>query len=138
MMSAGAHASGFISQVASTPPSAIPGLILTGYTEYLWSYKPNSWVAKIASIFRVLALLVVLPVVFLGALVRKHVKYSSVHEVICMIVPGYRFLWDCSNVRYCRGREGLYKWQGSSSFHRRGSCDTHQLRKRIRLSGVRS
>jgi len=100
-MSIGAHASGLVSQVASIPPSAIPGLILTGYTEYLWSYKPNSWVAKIASIFRVLALLVVLPVVFLGALVRKHVKDSSVHAVIGMTVPGYCFLWDCSNVRYC-------------------------------------
>ena len=75
MMSVGAHASGFISQITSTL-SAIPGLISTGYTEYLWSYKPNSWVAKIASIFRALALLVALPVVFLGALVRRHIKIS--------------------------------------------------------------
>ena len=75
MMSVGAHASGFFSQIISTPLSAVPGLILTGYTEYLWSYKPNSWVAKIASIFRVLALLAVLPVVFLGVLVCRHVKF---------------------------------------------------------------
>lgn len=101
-MSGVVYISGFISQVASIPLSAVPGLIVAGYTEYLWDYKPNSWVAKIASIFRVLALLVVLPVTVLGVLVCRHLKYPSVHMVIGVIALGYRFLWYCSNVRYCR------------------------------------
>lgn len=59
----------FTSRIASTPPSAVPGIVIGGYTKYLWDYEPNSWVAKIASSYRVLAFFIALPVVVLGLLV---------------------------------------------------------------------
>ncbi|KAJ3567323.1 hypothetical protein NP233_g6437 [Leucocoprinus birnbaumii] len=67
-MSVTLYLSGILSRIAATPPSAVPGLIAHGYTKYLWNYEPNSWVAKVASFYRVLTLLVALPVIILGVL----------------------------------------------------------------------
>jgi len=50
--------------------SALPRLLWETYTEYLWNHQPGSWVGRTASTFRVLALVVVLPVVILTLLVR--------------------------------------------------------------------
>ncbi|KAF5370739.1 hypothetical protein D9758_001943 [Tetrapyrgos nigripes] len=49
-------------------PLAIPRFIWTYYVDYLVNYKPNSIVAKIASSFRVLAVLLILPILILGLL----------------------------------------------------------------------
>ncbi|KXN91021.1 hypothetical protein AN958_03088 [Leucoagaricus sp. SymC.cos] len=62
------YLSGVASWAEATPPSAVPGLIASSYTKYLWNYEPDSWVAKIASSYRVLSLLVALPVIILGVL----------------------------------------------------------------------
>lgn len=59
------------SQITSTPPTAVPGILLNNYAKYLWNYEPNSWVAKIASLSRVLAIICALPVVILGLLVSE-------------------------------------------------------------------
>lgn len=48
--------------------SAVPRLLWDTYTEYLWNHQPGSWVGRTASTFRVLALVVVLPVVILTLL----------------------------------------------------------------------
>jgi hypothetical protein len=40
------------------------------YVQYLWNYEPNSWVGRIASLSRVLAILISLPIVVLALLVR--------------------------------------------------------------------
>ena len=40
------------------------------YVQYLWYYQPNSWVARIASVCRVLAILISFPLVVLALLVR--------------------------------------------------------------------
>lgn len=48
--------------------SSAPRLIWHAYIEYLWNPHPSSWVSKIASSFRVLAFLLILPVVILAML----------------------------------------------------------------------
>ncbi|EAU91025.2 hypothetical protein CC1G_03193 [Coprinopsis cinerea okayama7 len=58
------------SQVTQTSPSAYPGLVWTYYIRYLWNYEPESWVARIAYFFRVFAILLSLPTLLLGLLVR--------------------------------------------------------------------
>jgi len=55
----------FTSQIASftseTTLSSIPRLLWEYYLEYLWFYDDGSWVARIASTFRVLAFLLIIP-----------------------------------------------------------------------------
>ncbi|KAF9452707.1 hypothetical protein P691DRAFT_803426 [Macrolepiota fuliginosa MF-IS2] len=63
-----AYFSGITSQITSTPPSAVPGFIINTYTKYLWNYGPESWVARIASSYRVLAFIIALPVIILSLL----------------------------------------------------------------------
>ncbi|THV02418.1 hypothetical protein K435DRAFT_775608 [Dendrothele bispora CBS 962.96] len=53
---------------SSFAPSALPRLIWTYYVDYLVNYKPNSLVAKIASSFRVLAVLLIMPILILALL----------------------------------------------------------------------
>ena len=48
----------------------LPQTLWAYYLEYLWFYAPDSWVAKIADAALLLAILVSLPVVILGLLVR--------------------------------------------------------------------
>lgn len=57
-------------KISRIDPLSIPHTLWTYYLEYLWFYEPNSWVAKIAYSCRVLAILVSLPIVILGLLVR--------------------------------------------------------------------
>ncbi|KAF4620626.1 hypothetical protein D9613_000439 [Agrocybe pediades] len=56
----------YTSQVTRIEPSSIPGTLWAYYLEYLWYYEPDSWVARIAYSFRVLAFLVALPFIVLG------------------------------------------------------------------------
>lgn len=48
--------------------SDIPGFIWNAYVKNLWNYQPESWVGRAASTFRVLAAVVILPVVILTLL----------------------------------------------------------------------
>ncbi|KAH7888497.1 hypothetical protein F5I97DRAFT_706719 [Phlebopus sp. FC_14] len=48
--------------------ASAPRLLWDTYLEYLWNYQPGSWVGRTASSFRILALLLVLPVVILTLL----------------------------------------------------------------------
>lgn len=48
--------------------SNIPGFIWNAYVKNLWNYQPESWVGRTASTFRVLAVVVILPVVILTLL----------------------------------------------------------------------
>ncbi|KAJ2917748.1 hypothetical protein MD484_g2636, partial [Candolleomyces efflorescens] len=52
----------------SIPPTSYPGLLWSSYTQYLWHYEPDSWVATIAYSSRVLAVLLCLPTIILGLL----------------------------------------------------------------------
>ncbi|KAF8894021.1 hypothetical protein BD779DRAFT_1504780 [Infundibulicybe gibba] len=56
------------SQLFQTPPSSIPSRIWEFYSQNLWYYGPNSWVARAAYSCRILAIVVVLPIMILGLL----------------------------------------------------------------------
>ncbi|KAF8973097.1 hypothetical protein BDZ97DRAFT_1912676 [Flammula alnicola] len=62
------YASELTSRVSGISPSSVPQTLWAYYIQYLWFYEPNSWVAKIAYSFRILAILVSLPIVILGLL----------------------------------------------------------------------
>ncbi|KAH8071909.1 hypothetical protein BXZ70DRAFT_964266 [Cristinia sonorae] len=50
---------------AATIVITSPSLVWNLYVEYLWNYKPNSWVASAANTFRILSLLMFAPVFIL-------------------------------------------------------------------------
>jgi len=56
-------------QFNQVPPSSYPAILWNYYTQYLWNYTPNSWVNRTASICRILAILVSLPIIVLALLV---------------------------------------------------------------------
>ncbi|KAG5648575.1 hypothetical protein DXG03_003186 [Asterophora parasitica] len=55
-------------QFTQHPPSSYPAILWDYYIRYLWDYEPNSWVARIASTCRILAILVSLPIIVLALL----------------------------------------------------------------------
>ncbi|KAF8070603.1 hypothetical protein FPV67DRAFT_1448315 [Lyophyllum atratum] len=55
-------------QFNQLPPSSYPATLWNYYIQYLWNYPPNSWVNRIASICRILAILVSLPIIVLALL----------------------------------------------------------------------
>ena len=65
-----AYTSEVSSRLGGLAPLALPRTLWAYYLEYLWFYPPDSWVAKIASTSLALAVLVSLPIVVLGLLVR--------------------------------------------------------------------
>ena len=65
-----AYTSEVSSRLGGLAPLALPRTLWAYYLEYLWFYTPDSWVAKIASTSLALAVLVSLPIVVLGLLVR--------------------------------------------------------------------
>ncbi|KAF8441672.1 hypothetical protein L210DRAFT_973172 [Boletus edulis BED1] len=54
--------------VSSYSALTLPYRLWDAYVTYLWHYQPNSWVSRVASTFRILALVLVLPVVLLTLL----------------------------------------------------------------------
>lgn len=66
--------------------SDIPRLIWDAYIECLWNYQPESWVGRIASTFRVLAVVVILPVVILTLLVRIDFAGCLLIRVTCSFI----------------------------------------------------
>lgn len=60
----------------STTVLAAPLYLWNLYVEYLWNYQQNSWVDRIASTFRVLALLLITPFAILTMLVRDQILHS--------------------------------------------------------------
>ncbi|KAF8550079.1 hypothetical protein OG21DRAFT_1514503 [Imleria badia] len=48
--------------------STFPRRLWDAYVTYLWYYQPNSWIGRVASTFRILAVVLVLPVVLLTLL----------------------------------------------------------------------
>jgi hypothetical protein len=58
--------------------SSIPHVLWQYYLEYLWYYESRSWVARIASVFRILAVMVAAPIVILMLLVRVQVPGAIV------------------------------------------------------------
>ncbi|KDR75185.1 hypothetical protein GALMADRAFT_279957 [Galerina marginata CBS 339.88] len=70
------YTSEFTLQVSQISPTSIPGTLWAYYIEYLWLYKPDSWVARMAYSFRVLAILVSLPIVILGLLDQDIASYG--------------------------------------------------------------
>ena len=50
--------------------SLIPYNVWVLYVKYLWFYQPESYVAKVANTFRILAVVIAIPIVILGLLVR--------------------------------------------------------------------
>ncbi|KAG6812034.1 hypothetical protein H0H92_004696 [Tricholoma furcatifolium] len=55
-------------QFTQVPLSSYLAVLWNYYIQYLWHYQPNSWVARIAYICRVLAILISLPIIILGLL----------------------------------------------------------------------
>ncbi|KAI0256273.1 hypothetical protein BJV78DRAFT_1278799 [Lactifluus subvellereus] len=47
---------------------AVPAYLWNGYIVYLWNYDSNSWVATIAYVFRILAIIAILPTLVLSLL----------------------------------------------------------------------
>lgn len=64
------YASEFTTQLFHISPSSIPGTLWAHYLTYLVFYEPDSWVATVAYAFRIVALLIALPIIVLGLLVR--------------------------------------------------------------------
>lgn len=93
------YTSEFTSQVSEIPILSIPGTLWAYYLEYLWFYEPDSWVATIAYSCRVLAVLISLPVIILGLLVR----FSSywVQLGLKFFIIGHCIIWD-SQDPWCR------------------------------------
>lgn len=52
---------------------AAPSYLWNWYIHYLWNYDSDSWVATIASAFRLWAILAILPTLILGLLVSDPV-----------------------------------------------------------------
>lgn len=48
-----------------------PSSLWNLYVDYLWNYGPDSWVQSVASTFRVLAFLLITPILILTGLVRN-------------------------------------------------------------------
>ena len=63
------YTSELATHMSQISPSSIPGALWRSYLEYLWFYEPDSWVARIAYAARVIAFLVVLPLVVFALLV---------------------------------------------------------------------
>lgn len=57
-----------MTNITSTSLDSFPGLLWSYYIEYLWNYHPESGVARIASFFRILALVLILPILILSLL----------------------------------------------------------------------
>ena len=76
----------------------LPTTLWDLYVEYLWDYKPGSWVGSAASTFRLLAFLSILPFVILTLLVRS---VSSValfsYEWLLTRTSGRHLIRDCSD-----------------------------------------
>lgn len=49
--------------------AAVPHVLWQYYLQYLWHFSPDSWVAKVAYTFRVLAIILILPLLILALLV---------------------------------------------------------------------
>ncbi|KAF5380480.1 hypothetical protein D9615_004558 [Tricholomella constricta] len=58
----------FSHHFTQVPPSSYPAILWSYYIQYLWNYEPSSWVARIASTCRILAILVSLPIIVLALL----------------------------------------------------------------------
>jgi hypothetical protein len=74
------------------------------YLEYLWFYDEGSWVATIASTFRVMAFILILPMIAISLLVRLlHPSLSvRVYSTLFISLQGYHFLPYRSHARYRR------------------------------------
>ncbi|KAF8635229.1 hypothetical protein AX17_004004 [Amanita inopinata Kibby_2008] len=60
-----------LNRTLELPLTSIPAVLWRYYIDYLWVYKPDSWVARAANTARVLAILVALPIIILGLLARN-------------------------------------------------------------------
>jgi len=54
--------------LSHTSFASTPRLLWDAYVDYLWNYQPGSWVGRTASSFRILAVILILPIVFLTLL----------------------------------------------------------------------
>jgi hypothetical protein len=71
----------FTSQIthftSETSFSSTPRLLWEYYLEYLWFYEDGSWVARVASTFRVLAFVLIIPMILISLLVRIKSPYAG-------------------------------------------------------------
>ncbi|KAG7098739.1 hypothetical protein E1B28_000649 [Marasmius oreades] len=54
--------------MANVTSTSFPRLLWSYYVDYLWNYHPESNVARVASVFRILALVLILPILVLSLL----------------------------------------------------------------------
>ncbi|KAF8236549.1 hypothetical protein L208DRAFT_1357331 [Tricholoma matsutake] len=67
-MNVSSYAPNLSYHISQLSPPLSPRSIWGYYVQYLWNYQPNSWVARIASVCRVLAILISFPIVVLALL----------------------------------------------------------------------
>lgn len=75
----GKHEQRVLEMDLSFSPSSAPQFLWNYYVEYLWNYKSHSLVAKIGYTFRVLALVLLLPIMILILIVRSNSLFEGVH-----------------------------------------------------------
>jgi hypothetical protein len=68
-MNLSSYVADFTFKVSQLSLSTLPRNLWEYYIEYLWDYKPSSWVARIAYTSRLLAILLILPILVLTLLV---------------------------------------------------------------------
>jgi hypothetical protein len=97
-------------KTADLHPSAVPRLLWEYYLEYLWFYQPESWVARTAYAFRVVAVLAAFPFVVLMLLVRTQLSSgaSIVSENLFFTCPGHRIVRYSPHAGHNRHRETAY------------------------------
>ena len=77
----------------------LPATLWDLYVEYLWEYKPGSWVGSAASTFRVLAFLSILPFAILTLLVRPVSYVAPARIRHSPDLPGCYLIRDRSDPR---------------------------------------
>ncbi|KAF9263306.1 hypothetical protein L218DRAFT_341258 [Marasmius fiardii PR-910] len=77
-----------MANVTSTSLDSFPRLLWSFYIEYLCNYQPGSSVARIASLFRILALVLILPILILTLLVTA--KFLSLTDGALIIRETFR------------------------------------------------
>ena len=97
-----------------------PSLLWHAYVTQLWHPHPGSWVTKIAYSFRVLAFLVILPVLILSLLVRSAVRALSRLRSRSPLA-GHHLVRDRPHARHRGRREGVDQRPARAAAGRRSS-----------------
>jgi len=92
-------------QIARVTPeislSSLPSLLWGYYLEYLWFYDERSWVARAAYTFRVLAIILIIPMIGISLLVSFSLAAPLFDFIYFEFIQGHHLLSHCTNT-WCR------------------------------------